>query len=293
MFQQQRHALMMAATLLTVTVCSLALTACGSGDTGSAETGVETPAAGAAGSGDTSTATSPEAQELIVSAAPGLKKAFTDIGRVFDERNNTATIFNYATVGILQRQIEGGAPADVFASSDPKNMQALLDAGLVDAPSVQAFASDEIVLIVPADSDLTMADFRGLADPDVDQVATGNPDSTPLGVATLKILSLLDLSDSVQPKIVYTESVIQTVEYVARAEVEAGIVWASEARAGGEKVRVVATADPDWYGEVQFVIGTVEASQKKDLGQAFVDFVLGVDGQAILREHGFLEAPPD
>jgi molybdate transport system substrate-binding protein len=211
-----------------------------------------------------SAATSGEPQELTVSAAAGLKAAFTKIGELFDQKNNVKTTFNFAAAGVLQSQIEGGASVDVFASADPKNMNTLVDEGLADASSVKTIAGNEIVLIVPANSTLGIASFEDLANPDVKKVATGNPDSTPLGVATLKILPALDIEASVKPKLIYSETVSQTLEYVAQGEVDAGIVWSSEAQTGGTKIKVVAIADHSWYGEAKFVIGTITNSKNKE-----------------------------
>ena len=293
------HRSHLAAIALAILVVLLVtgLGACGSASTTTTTAG---PTTTAVASSDTTapptseastTTTAGEPQELLVAAAAGLKNAFTEMGAAFDQANNARTTFNFAAAGALQKQIEGGAPADVFASADPRQMNALLKANLADASSVQTFASNKIVLIVPANSALDITSFQDLAKADVKKVATGNPDITPLGVATLEILPKLDMLDSVKPKLIYTETVNQTLEYVSRGEVDAGIVWSSEALAGGDKIKTAAIADPNWYGKVEFVIGTVTASQNKSLGQSFVDFVLGADGQAILKKHGFLETP--
>ncbi len=232
--------------------------------------------------------TSAEAEPLLVSASAGLKDAFAEIGQVFDQRNNARTTFNLAAAGVLQKQIEGGAPIDVFASADQQRLNNLLTSGLVDGSSVQTFAGNEIVLIVPADSTLGITGFQDLAVASVKRVATGDPEITPIGQATFEILPRLNVLDSVKPKLIYTLTVNLAVDYVARGEVDAGIVWSSEAMARGDEVNTVATADPTWYDEGAFVIGIVTASTKKPLGQAFIDFVLDPEGQSILQNHGFL-----
>jgi molybdate transport system substrate-binding protein len=295
--RRSASALILAVLLVLLTA---ALVACGSestettdaSDAATGGTSAQTNAVttGEAGNSTTAGESQGEPQELLVSAAAGLKNAFTEIGTEFDKANNAKTVLNFAAAGTLQRQIEGGASADVFASADPKQMNALLDGDLVDAASVKTFASNDIVLVVPADSTLGIAGFEDLAKADVKKVATGNPDVMPLGAATLKILPALNIEDSVKPKLIYAETVNQTLQYVSSGEVEAGLLWTSEALAGGDKVKTVATADPDWYGgRPKFVIGTVSASQVKALDQAFIDFVLGPQGQAILEKHGFLE----
>ena len=157
---------------------------------------------------------------------------------------------------------------------------------------VKRFAGNEVVLIVPAKSALGVSGFEDLAKPEVKKIAVGNPDTTPLGQMTLaEILPRLGVLEEVQPKLVFSQSVSQTLDYVNREEVEAGIVWVSEAKAGGDGVKTVATCDPSQHSKVLFVISAVKDTEKPEQAQAFVDYVLSSDGQSILQAHGFLAAP--
>jgi molybdate transport system substrate-binding protein len=273
--------------LLVLVVALLGTAACGDGNTATTTGPGPTDAAEAT---TTTTAGPVKTQPLLVAAAAGLKNAFTEIAEAFDKAYGAETTLNLAASGQLRKQIEGGAPADVFASADVKQMQLAVDAGAIVPESVEPFADNVIVLIVPADSDLDISDFRDLADPAIKKLATGDPEITPLGAATHEILQTLGIEDAVAPKLIYTQTVNQTLDYVSRGEIDAGVVWASEAQAGGDKVKVVATADRDWHTKVLFVIGVVEGGSNIDLSQAFVDFVLGPEAQAILEKHGFLPA---
>ena len=105
----------------------------------------------------------------------------------------------------------------------------------------------------------------------------------------MEILPTLDMLEAVQPKLIYGQTVNQAVDYAARGEVDAALVWAAEAKTRGDKVRLVATADQSWYRKVEFVIGAVAASENVTLSRAFIDFVMSADGQAILAEYGFSE----
>jgi len=232
-----------------------------------------------------------QVQELTVSAAAALKGAFTEIAAAFDRANNAKTILNFDAAGTLQKQIEAGAPVDVFASGAPKQMNNLLEADLVDKVSVRDFAGNEIVLVVPADSTLGIASFEDLTGAEVEKVAYGDPAATAHGVAAEETLSTLGLFDQVNPKVIYAANVSQALEYVASGEVDAGIIFATEAKAGGDKVKVVAISEPAWHSEIVFPIGLVSGSEAKALGQAFVDFVISSEGQAILQKYGFLPAP--
>jgi molybdate transport system substrate-binding protein len=191
----------------------------------------------------------------------------------------------------LQKQIEGGAPVDAFASAAHKQMNALVKGNLVDSASVKVFATNGMVLAVPANSTLTITSFQDLTKADVKKVAYADPKVAPVGVAAEEILTSLGIMDQVKPKVVYTANASQTVDYVVRGEVDAGIMFTTDAKAAGDKVKVVTTAEPGWYTPIEYPIGVVTASSNKSLAQAFADFVLGSEGQAILAKDGFLPPP--
>jgi molybdate transport system substrate-binding protein len=243
--------------------------------------------------GPANSTTSPAAQkqELTISAASSLKAAFTEIGKAFDAANNSRTTFNFDSSGTLQKQIEGGAPVDVFASAATKQVEALVDAKLASADSVKIFAGNGIVLVVPADSKLGITSFQDLTKAEIKKITYGDPKIAPHGVAAEEILDKLEISAQVKPKVIYANNAAQAQTYVSSGEVDAAIIFASEAKAAGDKVKVVATADPNWYTQIAYPIALITASNAKTLGQAFIDWVVGTDGQSILQKHGFLPAP--
>ena len=277
-----RPVLVFVVALTTLIAMVSALAGCGSDAGGS----------GAPEETTVSTARGADAITLSVWAAAGLKNAFKELATAFDGEAGSETTLVFDTAGVLQKQIAAGASADVFASSDPKFMNALVKEGFVDESAVKTFASNEVVLIVPAKSALGVSGFEDLAKPEVKKIAVGNPDTTPLGQMTLaEILPRLGVLEEVQPKLVFSQSVSQTLDYVNREEVEAGIVWVSEAKAGGDGVKTVATCDPSQHSKVLFMIAVVKDSEKPEQAQAFVDYVLSSDGQSVLQAHGFLAAP--
>ena len=257
-------------TLLVLVVVSLA--ACGSQEA-------------------TSTTAAAQPEEVTVSAASSLKAAFTEIGKAFDAANNSETTFNFDASGTLQKQIEGGAPVDVFASAATKQMNALIDQSLVDKDSVRVFAGNGIVLVVPSNSKLAISGFEDLARADVRRITYGDPKIAPHGVAAEEILRALGIYDQVKPKVIYANNAAQAQTYVSSGEVDAAIIFGSEAKAAADKVKVIATADPSLYTPIAYPIALVAASRAKTLGQAFIEYVMAPDGQAILLKYGFLPAP--
>jgi molybdate transport system substrate-binding protein len=265
----------------------IALVACGS------EEAATTTSLGSVTSevGATATSAVGTTQDLTISAASSLKAAFTEIGTAFDAANNSKTTFNFDASGTLQKQIEGGAPVDVFAAAATKQMNALLDQSLVDKDSVKVFAGNGIAVVVPAGSKLAITGFEDLTRGDVKKITYGDPKAAPHGVAAEEILNKLGIFDQVKPKVIYATNASQALEYVSRGEVDAAIIFASEAKAGGDKIKIVAVADPSWYGPIAYPIAIVSASKVKTSGQTFIDYVMGPAGQSILQKHGFLPAP--
>lgn len=230
---------------------------------------------------------------LNVSAASSLKAVMTDLGAAFDSAHNAETSFNFEASGTLQTQIEAGSPTDVFASAAMKQVDSLKDKSLVDTDSIKVFASNEIVVVVPAGSALEITRFEDLAEPAVTRVTYGDPAAAPHGVAAEEILHTLGLFDQVKPKVIYAANVTQALEYVKSGEVDAGLVFSTEAATAGDKVKTAATSEPDWHGTIAYPAAVVSSSANKLLGQAFVDFLVSPEGQAILQRHGFLPAPTE
>jgi molybdate transport system substrate-binding protein len=302
------YAIVAAAILLVLLLASLA--ACGSSSTtttsasptttpGGADSTTAAPAPADSTTASAESTTTSDTGEslaggaLTISAASSLKDAFTEIGKAFDEANGSKTTFNFDASGTLQKQIEAGAPVDVFAAAAPTQMNNLLAEGLVDQASVKDFASNDIVIAIPARSTLQIASFEDLTKPEVIKVAYGDPAAAPHGAYAEEVLSTLGILDQVKPKVIYTKNASQTLTYVSSGEVDAGIMFATDAAAGGESVKVVATADPGWHSQIVYPIGVVSDTKAKSLAQAFVDFVAGKDGQSILHKYGFVTTSED
>lgn len=270
-----------------ILILSVGLVACGE----AAPETQTTAAAGTAPPETQTTAAAGEPRQLMVSAASSLKNAFIDIGIAFDLANNSETSFNFDSSGALQKQIEGGAPVDVFASAAPTQIENLLRQGLVDEASIAVFAGNTIVVAVPAGSTLEIARFEDLAKPEVERVAYGDPAAAPHGVYAEEVMTTLSVLEQIRPKVVYTKNASQTLTYVTSGEVDAGIMYSTDAIAGGDGVRVVATSQADWHSPILYPIAIVSASAAKPLAQAFIDFVMSDQGRALLEKHGFAPAP--
>jgi len=225
------------------------------------------------------------AQELVVSAAASLTNAFREIGKAFEAVHPGATVvFNFASSDILLTQIVRGAPVDVFASADQDSMNRVEREQLLLAGSRRNFASNQLVLVVPAKA-APVGELSALAEPRFRRIAMGSPQTVPAGRYAKEVLERANLWAVLSPKFVYAQNVRQALDYVAREEAEAGFVYATDAAIMPETVRIaldLATPTP-----VQYPIAVVAASKQAALSLAFVQFVGTAPGQLILARHGF------
>lgn len=230
-----------------------------------------------------------QARELIVSAAASLTEAFTEIGKRYEStRPDVRVLLNFGASGALLQQIANGAPVDVFASADQETMDRAQQQQLVAAAERHDFAGNALVVVVPSDSRLSMGSLQALADPGVARLAIGNPASVPVGRYAQKALKSAGLWTVVSVKAVHALNVRQALDYVARGEVDAAFVYATDARLMPDRVRIVyevPTVTP-----IRYPIAPVIGSGQAEEARQFVDFVRSDEGQDILRRHGF-QAP--
>src|SRR6185295_13560201 len=137
--------------------------------------------------------------ELIVSAAVSLREAFNEIAELERKQSNTVVHFNFGASGALQKQIESGAPADIFASAGAKQMDELAARNLIAPATRKDFARNVLVLIAPADN-VAIAALGDLAKPEVKKIAVGNPKTGPAGQYTEQTLNKLKLLPQIQSK---------------------------------------------------------------------------------------------
>lgn len=226
------------------------------------------------------------ATDITVSAAASLTNAFKDIGAAYEkEHAGDKVLFNFAASDPLVQQIAKGAPVDVFASADQDAMDKAESLKLLAAGSRRDFATNTLVLIAPANSKLALTGVADLRQAAVTRVTMGNPASVPVGRYTRQALEQARLWTAVEPKAIFGTSVRQSLDYVARGEVDAGFVYATDAIVQKDKVRVIATLPTTT--PVSYPIAAIAAGPQPAAGRKFVDYVLSPAAQAILARHGF------
>lgn len=228
------------------------------------------------------------AGEITVSAAISLKDVFQEIGKLFTKsRPGMNVIFNFGASGDLARQIEGGAPVDAYAAASQKDMEEIDGKGLIIPDSRADFASNSIVLVKPSNSAVPLKSLSDLQMKTVQKIAIGNPRTVPAGRYAEQVLRHLGLWQQIKEKVVFGEHVRQVLDYVARNEVDAGFVYATDALTRSNDVTRVLAAPENSHDPIVYPIGIVKGTKKESLSQKFIDFVRSAESRMILSRYGF------
>jgi molybdate transport system substrate-binding protein len=237
-------------------------------------------------------ATGASAQDVTLSVAVSLKEVTEELGRTFMAARPGVTLrYNFGASGDLQKQIEAGAPVDVFLSAAQRQMDELEKQNLIVGASRRAFARNALTVIKPADSRVDITKPADLLEARVGRIVIGSPKSVPAGQYAEESLRALGLWDRLQPKLVFAENVRQALDYVARGEVDAGFVYTTDAASRAQGVKEAFRPPDDSYRPVVYPGAVVRASKQAAIAQAFLDLLSSRQGRSVLSRFGF-QPPP-
>lgn len=232
------------------------------------------------------------AQELTFSVAISMKEAVEERGRGFVKAHPGVTLrYNFGASGDLAKQIEAGAPVDLFISAAERPMDEQEKRGLIIASTRRVFARNVLTVIKPADSQLDLAKPSDLLDARVGKIAIGNPRTVPVGQYSEEALRALGLWERLRPKLVFAENVRQALEYVASGDVDAGFVYTTDAATRAGRVKEAFRPPDDSYRPIVYPVAVVAASRQPALARAFIDALLSADGRMTLTRLGFRPPP--
>jgi molybdate transport system substrate-binding protein len=231
------------------------------------------------------------ADAITVAAAISLKGALVDVAQSYKTDAGESVQFTFASSGQLTAQVKNGAPIDAFISAATRQVDDLAKANLVDDKTRRTIACNDLVLIVPANAKSPPTSFNDLADPRHKRIALGDPRTVPAGEYAAQTLASLKLTDAIKPRTVYATNVRQVLDYVERGEVAAGLVYATDAKASGDKVHIIDRAAPDTHSPIVYPAAVVTASKKKDAARKFLDYLTTDKAQKLLAIHGFTPPP--
>jgi len=237
------------------------------------------------------TAPRPEVESaLTVAAASSVQFAFTELGRQFEAQTGHRVVFVFGSTGNLAAQIEHGAPFDLFAAADEMHIELLRAKSLIIEDTQRLYALGRIVLAANtqlADPPQTLWD---LLRPEVTRVAIANPDHAPYGMTARQVLVNAGLWDTLQPKLVYGETVRQALQFVQTGNAEAGIV----ARSIADVPEVTYTLIPaEVYDPLRQAMAVIRGARHEQVARQFAAFVTGPEGRAVMVRYGFTVVEPE
>lgn len=227
------------------------------------------------------------AEEILVSAAASLTDVLKEIGTHYQSKAKHTVKFNFGPSSGLARQIEEGAPADLFFSADLPQMEKLDKSGRLEPGTRKNLLSNQLVIIVPADSKLAISSPKDLLKSDIKKIALAEPSSVPVGVYSSKYLTDEGLWDQVKPKVVPVQDVRATLASVESGNVEAGFVYKTDA-AVSKKVKIVFEVPIDKGPRITYPVAIVKESKRKDAARDFMNYVQSPAAKDAFKKYGFV-----
>ncbi|MBK1881369.1 molybdate ABC transporter substrate-binding protein [Luteolibacter pohnpeiensis] len=227
-----------------------------------------------------------QADALRISAAASLSDVMTEISKLHEKAAGGEIQLNFGGSNVLARQIEAGAPCDLFFSADEATMNGLKAKGLLLDSSITALLANRLVVIVPNESHLTMDSAETLASSKLKRLALGDPAAVPAGVYTRKWLEQQKLWGKVAPKVIALENVRGALAAVASGNVDAGVVYQTDAMISN-KVRVVYKVPAEDAPEIRYPIAVCKSSSQSAAAREFIKFLQTPAAVEIFKKFGF------
>ena len=222
--------------------------------------------------------------KIIVAAAANLTDSFEELSREFTKRSGIKVVLSFGATADLAKQIENGAPFDVFAAADTNHVSALEQKGLLTPGTNAVYARGSLVIWITPGSTIKVDRIEDLTDKRVDRVAIAKPDIAPYGQAAVETLRAVNLWQQLESRVVYGMNVSQVRQFVASGNAEVGFLPRSMVKPGeGTSFEI----PQELHQPIDQALGVVRASTKQDAARQFSAFVLGSEGQAILRKYGY------
>lgn len=224
---------------------------------------------------------------LLVSAAASLQDALEEIKPLYQQTNSNINVtYNFGASGALQRQIEQGAPADMFISAAKRQVDELEQKNLLVPGSRRVIAKNRLVLVV-ANNVSGVSSFYNLRDAKIKKVVIGEPRSVPAGQYAQQVLQKLKIWDQIKSKLVFANNVRQVLASVESGNAEAGLVYSTDAKTSN-KVKVVVAADEKYHSPIIYPLAILKRSKNVDTARNFSEFLASDKAKAVFKKYGFI-----
>jgi molybdate transport system substrate-binding protein len=223
-------------------------------------------------------------REIIVAAASDLTPAFKELGLLFEQQTGVKVTFMFGSTGNLAKQIENGAPVDLFAAANISFIEQLEQKGFIVADTKALYARGRITLWTRADSSLEITKLEDLARPEIIRVAIANPEHAPYGIAAREALERAGVWSAVEPKLVLGENIRQAFQYAETGNVEAAIVALSLSVNSNGRWALV---PEELHSPLDQMLAVIKTSGNSERAREFAAFINSAEGRAVMRKYGF------
>jgi molybdate transport system substrate-binding protein len=225
-----------------------------------------------------------EPQSLTVAAAANLTDAFAEIGPRFTSKTGIRVVFSFGSTADLTKQIENGAPCDVFASADSEHVEQLEGKGLLTPGTRALYARGRLVMWLPPGSNLKAERIQDITAKPFERIAIAKPDVAPYGRATVESLRALGIWNEIEARVIYGQNVSQTKQYAATGNAEVAFIPLALVKPGeGSYIEV----SEDSHRPIDQALGIIKDSPRQAAARQFVDFLLSPEGQELLIKKGY------
>ena len=222
--------------------------------------------------------------QLTVAAASDLIAAFEEMGREFEAAHKIKVVFVFGSTGMLTRQIENGAPMDLFAAANVSYVDQLEQKGLIIPDTKAIYARGRITLWTTFDSPVKVETISDLTRPEIKRIAIANPDHAPYGLAAKQAFESAGVWESVKPKLVYGDNIRQTLQYAETGNVDVSIVALSLSQQSKGRWTLV---PEQLHQPIDQGLAVIRSTPNEQAARAFASFVTGPRGKEILGKYGF------
>jgi molybdate transport system substrate-binding protein len=228
-----------------------------------------------------------KADEVEVFAAASLTDALKEVAADYEKEGGDKIIFNFAASNTLEMQIKAGAPADVFFSADEAKMDDLEKQGLLEKETRKDLLANSLVIIVPTDSTQTLTSAAQLADAKFGKIALGQTQSVPAGIYAKEYLQKIGIWDQVEARVVPCESVRAALAAVETGNVDAGIVYKTDAM-HSTKVKVAWEVPVAEGPAITYPVALVAGSKHEASAKKFLDYLAEPGSLKVFEKYGFI-----
>jgi len=230
------------------------------------------------------------AEEITVFAAASLTDSLKEIAAAYEKTSGDRIVFNFGASSMLARQIDEGAPADIFFSADEAKMDDLAKHDRIVPSTRRSRLSNSLAIVVPADSGLTIASACDLTNAAIKRIALADPQTVPAGIYSRIYLARLKLWPLVESKIVPTDNVRAALAAVESGNVDVGMVYRTDA-AISKRIKVACEIPRAEGPDISYPVALVKDSKETETARKFLHYLDSEEAAKVFGKYGFIVRP--